>query len=57
MCQPGRPAPQGDAQVASAGSPGFDPFHRAKSCGLRLPRGSASSAASIASTDWRVSSP
>ncbi len=37
-----RPAPHGESQVADAGSSGFAPFHRAKSRGSRLPRGSAS---------------
>ena len=35
--------PHGDSQVALSGSSGFAPFHRAKSRGSRLPRGSASS--------------
>ena len=33
MCQPGRPGPQG---LSHAGSPGFAPFQRAKSPGLRF---------------------
>ena len=33
MCQPGRPGPQG---LSHAGSPGFAPFHRAKSPGFRF---------------------
>ncbi len=57
MCQPGRPAPHGDVQVADDGSPGFAPFQRAKSRGSRLPRGSASAAGSIASSDWCVREP
>ncbi len=57
MCQPGRPAPHGESHVADSGSSAFAPFQSAKSRGSRLPRGSASSAGSIASSDWRVSSP
>lgn len=34
MCQPGRPGPHG---LSHAGSPGFEPFHNAKSAGLCLP--------------------
>src|SRR3990167_8625548 len=33
MCQPGRPAPQGDSQL---GSPGLTPFHSTKSSGSCL---------------------
>ena len=57
MCQPGRPAPQGESQIADDGSPSLAPFHSAKSRGSRLPRGSASAAGSMASRDWRVSVP
>ena len=57
MCQPGRPAPHGEAHVADAGSSGLAPFQSAKSRGSRLPRGSASAAGSIASIDWFVSDP
>ena len=57
MCQPGRPSPHGDSQLADSGSSGLRPFQSAKSRGSRLPRGSASAAASILSRDWRVSSP
>ena len=57
MCHPGRPGPHGESHVALSGSSAFAPFHRAKSRGSRLPRGSASSAGSIASMLCRVSSP
>ena len=57
MCQPGRPAPQGESQIADSGSSAFAPFQSAKSRGSRLPRGSASAAASMSSTRWCVSSP
>ncbi len=58
MCQPGRPGPQGLGQAAVSGSLSvFQPFHSAKSRGSRLPRGSASSAASMSSMRWWVSSP
>ena len=58
MCQPGRPGPQGEGHAAVSGSVSFfHPFHSAKSRGSRLPRGSASSAASMSSMRWPVSSP
>ena len=58
MCQPGRPGPQGLGHAAVSGSDSFfQPFHSAKSRGSRLPRGSASSAASMSSIFWWVSSP
>ncbi len=58
MCQPGRPGPHGDGQAAEAGSDSFfQPFQSAKSRGSRLPRGSASPAASMSSIFWCVSSP
>ncbi len=58
MCQPGRPRPHGEGQDAVAGSEAcFQPFHSAKSRGSRLPRGSASAAASMSSMPWWVSSP
>ena len=58
MCQPGRPGPYGDGQAAVSGSSAFfQPFQSAKSRGSRLPRGSASSAASMSSIFCRVSSP
>ena len=58
MCQPGRPGPQGLGHAAVSGSESFfQPFHSAKSRGSRLPRGSASSAASMSSMPWWVSSP
>ncbi len=58
MCQPGRPGPHGDGQAAVSGSDSFfQPFHRAKSRGSRLPRGSASVAGSMSSSAWWVSSP
>ena len=57
MCQPGRPRPQGEGQDAVVGSDSLRPFHSAKSRGSRLPRGSASCAASMSSTFWWVSSP
>ena len=58
MCQPGRPGPYGDGQAAVSGSSAFfQPFQSAKSRGSRLPRGSASSAASMSSILCRVSSP
>ena len=58
MCQPGRPGPHGLGQAAVSGSVAFfHPFHSAKSRGSRLPRGSASSAASMSSMRWWVSSP
>ncbi len=41
-CQPGRPAPHGEAQLAVVGSPSLWPFQSAKSRGSFLPRGSAS---------------
>ena len=57
MCQPGRPRPHGEGQDAVSGSEDLCPFQSAKSRGSRLPRGSASSAASMSSTFWWVSSP
>lgn len=39
MCQPGRPAPQGEGKL---GSPGLAPFQSAKSNGWRLRASSAS---------------
>ena len=57
MCHPGRPGPHGLGQLADSGSSGFVPFHIAKSRGSRLPRGSASAAASMFSGFCRVSSP
>ncbi len=58
MCQPGRPRPHGEGQDAVSGSLSFlNPFHSAKSRGSRLPRGSASCAASISSTLWPDSAP
>ncbi len=57
MCQPGRPRPHGLGHDAVAGSPSFALFHSAKSRGSRLPRGSASPAASMSSMPWWVSSP
>src|ERR1700712_2836119 len=57
MCHPGRPRPHGDGHDAVVGSDGLWPFQSAKSRGSRLPRGSASSAASMSSTFWWVSSP
>ena len=56
-CQPGRPRPQGENQDAVSGSSGLWPFQRAKSRGSRLPRGSASAAASISSMFCRDSDP
>ena len=56
-CQPGRPVPNGVAQEAVAGSDSLRPFQSAKSRGSRLPRGSASSAASMSSIFWWVSEP
>ena len=55
---PGGPAPHGRGPGGGLrlGS-SLRPFHRAKSRGSRLPRGSASSAASMSSMRWRVSSP
>ena len=47
----------GVGQEAVSGSPSLWPFHRAKSRGSRLPRGSASAAASISSTFMPDSSP
>ena len=58
MCHPGRPGPHGEGQAAVSGSDAFfQPFQSAKSRGSRLPRGSASSAASMSSMRWCVSSP
>ena len=58
MCQPGRPGPHGLGHAAVSGSDSFfQPFQSAKSRGSRLPRGSASSAASMSSIFWWVSSP
>ena len=58
MCHPGRPGPQGLGHAAVSGSESFfQPFHSAKSRGSRLPRGSASSAGSMSSRPWLVSSP
>ena len=57
MCQPGRPRPHGLGHEAVSGSDSLRPFQSAKSRGSRLPRGSASSAASMSSMRWRVSSP
>ena len=60
MCQPGRPGPQGECHVASAGSPAFAAFHSAKSCGSRLALAAVSAVASpgsIASMLWWVSDP
>ena len=58
MCQPGRPGPHGDGQAAVSGSVAFfQPFQSAKSRGSRLPRGSASAAASMSSTFCPDSSP
>ena len=51
-CQPGRPRPYGVGHDAVSGSPSLCPFQSAKSRGSRLPRGSASAAASISSTRW-----
>ena len=58
MCQPGRPRPQGLGHDGGLRLGRFlRPFQRAKSRGSRLPRGSASSAASMSSIFWWVSSP
>ena len=58
MCQPGPARPHGLGQAAVSGSDSFlRPFHSAKSRGSRLPRGSASSAGSMSSILWWVSSP
>ena len=57
MCHPGRPLPHGEGHEAVSGSVGLWPFHSAKSRGSRLPRGSASAAASMSSRRWWVSSP
>ncbi|SKF62227.1 Uncharacterised protein [Mycobacteroides abscessus subsp. abscessus] len=52
MCHPGRPRPQGLGHDAEYGSPSLWPFHSAKSRGSRLPRGSASAAASMSWIRW-----
>ena len=57
MCHPGRPGPHGEGHDAVSGSVSLRPFHRAKSRASRLPRGSASAAASISETRWPESSP
>ena len=56
MCQPGRPAP---IAVSHDGSPGFGPFHRAKSRMSPLPYSSAStrSPTCMFSTSSRASFP
>ena len=55
MCQPGRPMPQG---LFHAGSPGFWPFHRAKSMGWRLMSPTSMRAPdSRSSRSWPISLP
>ena len=56
-CQPGRPAPHGEAQLAVVGSPSLWPFQSAKSRGSFFPRGSASGAPCMSSIFCRVSEP
>src|SRR6478609_5601162 len=56
-CQPGRPAPKGVGHDALSGSSDLWPFQSAKSRGSRLPRGSASSAPTMSSSDWPVREP
>ncbi len=56
-CHPGRPGPNGVGHEALSGSSALRPFHSAKSRGSRLPRGSASSAFAMSSSDCPVSEP